>query len=128
MASRFENPGENPDHLEVSEANLVATLSHPERRARLRAAMRREQGSHLPLTNRYDDVAARSEIEPDVLRGVANQLLEADCLDLLAPLVFNRSMPDDVLLRLCHEGKCVDVLGHRRLPRAILVRGLYSGG
>jgi hypothetical protein len=52
-------------------------------------------------------------------------LLDVDASDaataLLADLVFHPNVPDDVMLRLANEGKCIASLAHRRgTPRSVL--------
>jgi hypothetical protein len=107
----------------VDEASLFERLMDPRARAELRSALGQEQGSHLPLTNLYSDLAFTAE---DAARlGTAVFALledEAEGPDdmLLEPLLSNPATPHDALWAAYRRGRGITALAHRRGPRALL--------
>lgn len=107
---------------ELDEDSLFEILLDPRRRAELRSAMRREQGSHLPLTNHYFDLACTAEDAAKLGAAVFALLEEPDDADgeLLEPLLSNPATPHDALWAAYRQGRGITALGHRRGPRALL--------
>lgn len=107
---------------QLTEANLLDVLLDPRRRAGLRDALRREQGSDLPLTNHYFDLACTAEDEARLGAAVLALLGEPDDDDgeLLEPLLGNPATPHEALWAAYRQGRGIDALGHRRGPRALL--------
>lgn len=107
---------------QLTEASLLDVLLDPRRRAGLRDALRREQGSHLPLTNHYYDLACTAEDGERLGAAVLALLAEPDGEDgeLLEPLLGNPATPPEALWAAYRQERGIDALGHRRGPRALL--------
>lgn len=133
------------DIAEITPESLPDILLDRDRRAVLIAAMRREQGLHLPLSNRVADIAAKCVIDSSGLDRIVDILLERDSDDdhlVLDWLVFHPAIRDESLIRLLDYGRCIGSLGHRfgpehlllrlarehRYPEAILTLALYHYG
>ncbi len=107
---------------ELTESSVLDLLLDPERRRALRAALRREQGTRLPLNNRYGDVAFAVADAPRLGEAV-HALLEEPSRndhDLLDPLLLNPHTPEEALWAAFRQGRGITPLGHRRGPRALL--------
>lgn len=108
---------------DLTEATLFDILLDPRRRGELRAAMRREQGTRLPLVNHYFDVAFTAEDAAklgEAVLAVLEDAPEQDGDDLLDPLLSNPGTPHEALRAAYRQGRGIDALGHRRGPRALL--------
>lgn len=108
--------------MDLTEANLFHVLLDPQRRAALRGALRGEQGTVLPLTHRYFDLAYTADDAPSLGRAVLALLAERADEDgrLLEPLLSNPATPHDALNEACRQGRGMTALGHRRGPRGLL--------
>lgn len=107
---------------DLTEDSLFDVLLDAERRAALREALRREQGSHLPLTHRYHDLAYTASGAAWLGDAVLALLGEAEDEDgrLLAPLLSNPETPHEALWAAYRQERGIHALGHRRGPRALL--------
>lgn len=107
---------------DLTEASLFHVLLDTKRRAALRDAVRREQGSHLPLTHHYFDLAYTAADVGRLGQAVLALLEEGADEDdqLLDPLLSNPATPDEALWAAYRRGRGIDALGHRRGPRALL--------
>ena len=111
----------NVDELEPN--TLLDRLLDPSFRTKLLATIAAEQGSRLPVTNAYERAAAHASGSPDQFRTIIETLFVEDADDeLLRGLAGNSAVPEDLLLRLCEEGRCISELGHRPGPRVLLDR------
>ena len=92
---------------DLTEANLFDILLDPRRRGELRAAMRREQGTRLPLSNHYSDVAYTAEDAAklgEAVLAVLQDAPERDWDDLLDPLLSNPGTPHEALWAAYRQG------------------------
>ncbi|HEX6039118.1 hypothetical protein, partial [Longimicrobium sp.] len=107
---------------DLSEDTLFDVLLDARRRAGLRDTVRHEQGTHLPLTHAYFDLAYTAGDVPKLGQAVLALLDEpADEDDrLLEPLLSNPVTPREALWAAYHQGRGIGALGHRRGPRALL--------
>ena len=107
---------------DLTDATLFDVLLDWGRRAALRDALRREQGTHLPLTQQYFDLAYTASGAERLGQAVLALLDEpADEDDrLLEPLLSNPETPHEALWAAYRQGRGIDSLGHRRGPRALL--------
>jgi hypothetical protein len=107
---------------ELTEATLFDVLLDDGRRAALRDALRREQGTDLPLTHHYFDLAYTASGAAKLGAAVAAVLDGPADEDrrLLAPLLGNPETPHEALWAAYRQGREIDVLGHRRGPRPLL--------
>jgi hypothetical protein len=113
------------DTAEITPESLSEILLDRDRREVLIAAMRREHGSHLPLSNRVADIAAKCVIDSSRLDRVVDILLERDSDDdhlVLDWLVFHPAMREESLIRLLDCGRCIGSLAHRSGPEYLLLR------
>jgi hypothetical protein len=110
------------DPSALTDDNLFDILLDPARRAELRTAMAREQGTDLPLVNRYFDLAYTAADAAKLGEAVLALLAEASDGDdaLLDALLTNPETPHDALWAAYRQGRGIDALGHRRGPRALL--------
>lgn len=110
------------DASDLTEAGLFDVLLDAGRRGALREALRREQGTDLPLTHRYFDLAYTAS-DAALLGQAVLALLEEPADDddqLLDPLLSNPATPHEALWAAYRQGRGIDALGHRRGPRALL--------
>lgn len=109
---------------ELTPDNLIEILNDAAQRRRLLKAIQKEQGSHLPLHWRYEEVAVSCKATPDELRHIVKGLLQSKSRTeyLLRDLVRHPQMPEDMLMLLCERRRCIDDLGHLPGPRSILER------
>jgi len=107
---------------DLTEASLLDILLDPKRRRGLRSALRKEQGSHLPLHNRFGDLALTVTDAPRLGEAVRALLEEPPRRDhdFLDDLLLNPHTPEDVLWEAYRQGRGIEPLGHRRGPRALL--------
>jgi len=115
------------DDSDVAPATLIARLLDPAQRAELLASLSAEPWQRQ-LHHHFWTAATRAVATPDELRDVVRILLEEDQEALVGYLVSNEQMPEDVLVSLCDQGRCIDALGHRRGPRALLERVVEKHG
>lgn len=110
------------DPSQLTDAGLFGILLDARERAALRDALRREQGSHLPLTHRYFDVAYTASGAEQLGQAVLALLDEPADEDgrLLEPLLSNPETPHVALWAAYRKGRGIPALGHRRGPRALL--------
>jgi hypothetical protein len=110
------------DPSALTDDNLFDVLLDPWRRAELRTAMAREQGTELPLVNRYFDLAYTAGDAAKLGEAVLALLAEPSDGDddLLDPLLSNPETPHEALWAACRQGRGIGALGHRRGPRALL--------
>lgn len=107
---------------ELTQESLIPILLDPEKRKLLIDTISIEQGTHLPITNRFADIAPCCHASPETLQGLVPILLDLRQAgeNLLDDLVFHPQMPDDILLELAYEGHCITALAHRNGPRPLL--------
>jgi len=108
------------DPSALTEATFFGYLLDPARREVLRTALRREQGSRLPLTNRFSDLACTVGDAARLGEAVRVLLEEEPDDKLLGGVLINPSTPDAALWEAYRQGRGIDRLGHRRGPRALL--------
>jgi hypothetical protein len=92
-----------------------------DRRRMLVEALRAEQGTHLPLHWRYEELASGAT-DADRLGRAVFALLDEEPDDdtLLGELLMNPHTPEDALWEAYRCGRGITPLGHRRGPRALL--------
>jgi hypothetical protein len=105
---------------ELDEQTLIDVLLDPVQRDALLVAIKTAQDSEL--AGHYDWVAAHCQATPAQLRAV---MAELDTPDqhydrLIEELTLNLAMPDEILLHLAKQNRCVTPLAHRAGPRALL--------
>ena len=108
----------------ITEDNLIAVLRDPRQRKLLLKAIAREQGTDLPLSNRYAELARTCNATPELLHEVVEELLRfrGRYRRLLCALVFHPNMGEKTLLLLLAKRCCITELGHRAGPRILLER------
>lgn len=107
---------------ELTVENIITMLLDVERRKKLIQALEAEQGSILPLTNWYSQLASCCQASEEELRQVAHILLAENDEHLLGDLLFHPNMPSDVLFHLVDLGYYITQLGHRSGPQELLER------
>jgi uncharacterized protein (DUF1778 family) len=108
--------------MDITGENFFDTVLDPERRGALARAMDAQQGSHLPLHWRYEELA-RAATDADRLRRAVLAILDdppAIRRQLLGDLLSNPHTPEDALWAAYRRGEGITPLGHRRGPRALL--------
>lgn len=106
---------------DLTEDNFFDHLLDSDRRRTLMAAMNAEQGWHLPLHRRYEELALTVADADRLGRAVFLLLDEAPGDDtLLRDLLMNPRTPEDALWAAYRRGRGITPLGHRRGPRALL--------
>ncbi len=112
------------DLADLTDDTFFDVILDADRRAALRAALRREQGTLLPLTNRYSDLACTVDDAEKLAQAVFALLDEpADEDDderLVEPLLGNPATPHEALWAAYRQDRGIDALGHRRGPRDLL--------
>jgi hypothetical protein len=108
----------------ITEDNLIAILSDPQQRSSLQKAIDEEQGSYLPLTNRYADLARTCRATPEQLHAVIKALLpfRRRYRELLCMLVPHPNISAQTLFMLYEKRCCISALGHRIGPQDLLER------
>jgi hypothetical protein len=117
------HPASIMEPSDLTEATLFDILLDAPRRAELRAAMGREQGTRLSLSTHYSDVAYTAEDAAKLgaaVLAVLEDAAEGDWDDLLDPLLSNPGTPREALWAAYRQGRGIPSLGHRRGPRALL--------
>jgi hypothetical protein len=110
------------DPLLLREETFIELLLDTQERQKLISEMRAQEGRRVPLSEHVARLAPRCTATPEQLRQVIAALLQADALETLHWLVFHPDIPEDVLLQLLAQGRCLTDLGHRRGPQALLER------
>jgi hypothetical protein len=83
--------------IELTEENLLSIVLDSESRSQLFNNINAEQGTHLPLTNQYDEIGMRCQATQDQIRQVIHVLLEATTKDrLIDPFVCHSNAPDEI--------------------------------
>ena len=108
----------------LSHDNLIAVLRDRLQRNLLLKAMAREQGTDLPLSNRYMDLARTCTATHEQLHELVKEMLRfrGRYRRLLCALVFHPNMAEKTLLLLLAKRCCITELGHRPGPRILLER------
>jgi len=107
--------------MDLTADNFFDHLLDPDRRRALMAAMDAEEGTHLPLSWRYGDLASAATDADRLGRAVLALLDETPDDDtLLGDLLMNPHTPEDALWAAYRRGRGITPLGHRRGPRALL--------
>lgn len=105
---------------ELTSENIITILLDAKSRKTLIQAIKAEQGTFLPLSNEYSQLAPQCQASEEELRQVSNILLEEDDDYLLENLIFHPNMPDDVLFHLVDSDKYITRLAHRSGPQELL--------
>lgn len=114
----------NVEPNELTIDNLIEILNDAAQRKRLLKAIQKEQGSHLPLHWRYEEVAVTCRATPDELCHIVKELLQFKSSTdyLLRDLVRHPQMPEEMLMLMCERRRCIDDLGHLPGPQSVLER------
>lgn len=110
------------DPLLLREETFITLLLDSQVRQKLIIEMRASAGRHVPLLAHVAQLAPRCTATPEQLRHVLTTLLQADELETLHWLVAHPHIPEDVLLQLLDQGRCLADLGHRDGPQVLLER------
>lgn len=106
---------------ELTEESLIEILLNSDKRAALIEVIEAESGSHLLLTNRYEELARRCQATSEQLRQAIHGLLAAQAKNvLIEPLLFHPHMPDSLLFELSDQERYSIALAHRKSPQALL--------
>lgn len=104
------------------EENFFDHLLDPDRRRAVARAIDAEQGSHLPLHWRYEELASAAPDADRLGRAVLAILDDPPAVRhrLLGDLLANPNTPEEALWAAYRRGEGIMELGHRRGPRALL--------
>ncbi len=106
---------------ELTEETLIEILLDSRKQAALMKAIKAESGSHLSMTNRYEELARHCQATSEQLQQATHALLATQADDVLVePLLFNPNMPDDILFELSEQERFSVALAHRKGPQALL--------
>lgn len=109
----------------LTEHSVIDILADEFQRAELIKLVEAEQGTGLPLTNFYEEVAEHCEASPQQLRETIRNLINRYGNKhrwLIEPFVFHPNVSDDVLYGLYERGTFIIALAHRKGPQELLER------
>ncbi len=108
----------------LNEATIIPILLSSQERAELLATIEAEQGTNLPVTNQYDEIAQECLASPADIRAVVETLLVEGMRRLIEPFIFHANTPEDVLWWLYEDDDehFLVALAHRSGPQALLER------